>query len=99
MALMLMVYLQVRPVSALQQTHYLIYGTMMDFPEGRVNNPTAGCEEKGSLTRGNNTALVKGNGQGTAASFHPSQMRGSCTLSGYVRQRKRIQIRLNPKSW
>jgi len=58
---------------------------MMDFPEGRVNNPTAGCEEKGSLTRGNNTALFKGNGQGIAASFHPSQTHWSCTFSGYIK--------------
>lgn len=83
---MLTVYLQVRPVSALQQTHYLIYGTMMDFSEGRLNNPTADFEEKGSLTRGNNAAQVKGNGQGTMSSFHPSQMHGWCDFSGYVKQ-------------
>lgn len=69
----------------------------MCFPEGRKNNPTAGCEEKGSLTRGNNITPVKGNWQGWW--LPPSQWNAWATFCGYIRQRKRIQIRLNPKSW
>lgn len=97
MALTLIVCWQVRPVPALQQTHYLIYGTMMDFQDGREKNPTADREEKGSLTRANYTALVKGSGQGTLGSFHPGQTHGSGSCPGCVRQRKRIRIRLNAR--
>lgn len=71
----------------------------MDFLEDGVTDFTVGCKEKGSLTRGRNIALVKGIDQGTEAYFHASKTHGSHTFSGYVKQRKRKQIRLNPKSW
>lgn len=76
MALTLIVCLQVRPVPALQQTHHLIYGTMMDFQEGRVNSPTADREEKGSLARASYTALVEGSGQGTLGFSIPIRYAG-----------------------
>lgn len=69
----------------------------MGFPEGRKNNPIAGCEEKGSLTRGNNTAPVKQNCQGWW--LPPFQSNAWAAFCGYIRQRKRTQIRLNPESW
>lgn len=49
---------------------------MMGFPEGRKSNPTAGCEEEGSLSRGNNTAPVKGNGEGMVATSIPVKCMG-----------------------
>lgn len=67
---------------------------MMGFPEGRKNNPKAACEEKGSQTRGNNTAPVKQNCQGWW--LPPSQSNAWATFCGCVRQRKKDPNQTKP---
>lgn len=62
-----------------------------DSSEGRVNNRTVACKEKGSLTREATQHWSKGNGKGTEVCFHLSEMYKLYTFSVYVGQRKREQ--------